>query len=142
MNKRRQNFYNLCGLFALPVVINCGGGITLAPKAQVPTGEWVAVSSLPPAALPEEIPALTESQSDLVWADGCWEWSIGRWIWVRGGWVDVPQGGAYFPDETGVDPDGGLVWSPCSWFVNNERIGLITPVVPARYPPSARSIER
>lgn len=121
---------------------HCGGGLTLVPQAEPPTAEPVSVTSLPPPALPEEIPPLTSEQGHLAWMDGCWEWSVGRWIWARGGWVEVPQRGAYFPGKIAVAPHGGLLWLPCSWVVDGKPIGLITPDVPARYPASARSVAR
>lgn len=114
----------------------------MAAEAEAPQAEGVVVDSLPPPALPEEIPPLTEDQSHLLWTDGCWERSIGRWIWVRGGWVDVPQGGAYFPGDIAVGRDGELHWTPCSWIVDGKAVGLLVPIVPARYPASARSIAR
>jgi len=121
---------------------HCGGGLTLVPQAETPPTEAVSVTSLPPPAVPEEIPPLTNERTDLAWMDGCWEWSVGRWIWARGGWVEVPQRGAYFPGKIAVGSDGALLWTPCSWVVDGKPIGLITPVVPARYPASARSVAR
>ncbi len=122
---------------------HCGGGLELAPEAQAPrVVEQVVVDSLPPPAIPEEVPPLPEDKSHLVWTDGCWEWSIGRWIWVRGGWVEAPQGGAYFPGKIAVGPGGTLLWSPCSWIVDGASVAPLTPLLPARYPASARSVAR
>jgi hypothetical protein len=120
----------------------CGGRLATAPRAPEPNVDKIVVDSLPPPALPEEIPALGENQSNLVWTDGCWEWSMGRWVWVRGGWVDMPQGGAYFPGRIGVGEQSELLWTPCAWFVGERSVGILTPKVPARYPASARSVAR
>ncbi len=132
------------GLLALLLFLtaHCGGGLALAPEAEAPSAELVVVDSLPPPAIPEEVPPLPKDKSHLVWTDGCWEWSIGRWIWVRGGWVDAPQGGAYFPGKIAVGPGGNLLWSPCSWIVDGASVGPLPPLLPARYPASARSVAR
>lgn len=138
----RAMFRVVCALLAM-LMVHCRGGLAVAPQAPAqPASDVVAVDSLPPPALPEEIPPRPEDQSHLVWTDGCWEWSIGRWIWVRGGWVEAPQGGAHYPGKIAVGPDGGLIWTPCTWIVDGKQVGLLTPVVPARYPPSARSVSR
>lgn len=123
-------------------LLGCGGSLPVASEATLSAARGVPIGSLPPPALPEEIPERADNQSHLVWTDGCWEWSIGRWIWVRGGWVDAPQDGAHFRGKVVFDANGGLLWIPCSWIVNGEQLGLITPAVPARYPVSSRSVAR
>lgn len=121
------------------VIVACGGPtLPTAVAAETPVGDRVAVSSMPPPALTEEVPP--QPNDDTVWADGCWEPSANSWVWVRGGWVVPPRGASLFRGRLDVGDDGALWWQPCTWISDGKAIEWVRPVTPANFPLSERTI--
>ena len=62
----------------------------------VPTGATcasrpvVAVPSMPPAPLPEEIQKAPAP--GMTWIPGAWEWTETQWTWIPGRWLSSPNG--------------------------------------------------
>lgn len=122
----------------IPSTACSGAELPVAVVAQTSVGEPIPVTSMPPPALAEEVPPRPNDEA--VWADGCWEPSAQNWVWLRGGWVVVSEQATLFRGKLQVGTDGALWWQPCTWFVAGKAVGWLTPITPASFPLTDRTI--
>jgi hypothetical protein len=104
----------------------CGPLVRHPSYAPQVTAALVEVTSPPPPARVEIVPAVPSATA--VWVDGEWLWRRARWAWLPGRWVEEPPGVTFSPWAFVRGPDGSLWVAPGVW-----RDAAGTPIDP---PPS------